>query len=77
MDGWFDHAEKAMPATLVRQFTPSRIERQLLAEVFELVYGRRIEVEESHSAGRGPTQRRRGGDGEQAIEARVAGRGAA
>ncbi len=30
-------ASKAMLATVVRQFAPSRIERQLLAQVFECV----------------------------------------
>ena len=52
MDGSFSGAGKAMTATVVRQFVRSRIERQLLAQVFELVCGPRREVEKSVAAGR-------------------------
>ena len=73
MDGSFNHAGNAVTATVVRQFTPSRIERQLLAHVFELVCARQCDVEESHLATRTHCLR----DGEQVMEAHSAGRRAA
>ena len=51
MDGSLNDAGNAMAALVVRQFTPSRIEHQLLAQVFDLVCGRQCAVEESHSMG--------------------------
>ena len=39
MDGSIDITGNAATATVVRQFAPSRIERQLLAQVFQLVCG--------------------------------------
>ena len=50
MDGSAISAGKGMTAMVVRQFTSSRIERQLLAQAFELVCGPRCEREESHLA---------------------------
>ena len=77
MDGSLNDAGHAMAAMVVRQFTPSRIERQLLAQVFDLVCDQRCETDESHSTGRSATQTHRVGDGGQGIVAHVAGRRAA
>lgn len=45
MEGLFGRAGSAMTAVVVRQFAPSRIERDLLAQVFELVCRKRSEQE--------------------------------
>lgn len=74
MDGSSIRAGNEMTAAVVRQFTPSRIERQLLAQVFELVCGQRSEVEESRSAGQSAAHTHRVDAGGQAIEAHVVGR---
>ncbi len=74
MDGSSIRAGNGMTATVVRQFTPSRIERQLLAQAFELVCGQRSDVEESRSTGQSATHTQRVDAGEQAIDAHVAGR---
>jgi len=44
MEGSLERASSAMTA-VVRQFAPSRIERDLLAQVFELVCRKRSEQE--------------------------------
>ena len=77
MDGSFKHAGNAVTAMVVRQFTPSRIERQLLAQVFELVCARRCAVEESGLATQAATGTQRFGDGEHVVESHNAGRRAA
>jgi len=77
MDVSLNAAGNAMAARVVRQFTPSRIERQLLARVFDLVCDQRCEVDESHSIGRSAVQTHRVGDGRQGFVAHVAGRRAA
>jgi hypothetical protein len=38
MDVAVDHDCKRMPAMTVRQFAPSRLEKQLLIQVFELAF---------------------------------------
>lgn len=40
MDGRSNEPDAAFSATLVRQYSPSRIERDLLSQVFELLCGR-------------------------------------
>jgi len=77
MDGPSSEAGDALTAVVIRQFTPSRIERQLLAQVFELVCGPQCEAEASHATAlsRSPTHGVR--TGERAIEAPSAGRHAA
>lgn len=77
MDGSLNDAGIAMVALVVRQFTPSRIERQLLAQVFDLVCGQQCAVDESRSSGRSTVPTHRVGDGGQGIVAHVAGRRAA
>ncbi len=77
MDGSLNDAGIAMAALVVRQFTPSRIEHQLLSQVFDLVCGQQCAVDESCSSGRSAVPTRRVGDGGQAIVAHVAGRRAA
>ena len=74
MDGAFNRAGNAMTATVVRQFTRSRIERQLLAQVFELVCAPHWAVEESPLATQGDARTERVGDSEQALQPHVAGR---
>jgi hypothetical protein len=74
MDGSLNDAGNAMAALVVRQFTPSRIEHQLLAQVFDLVYGQQCAAEESCSSGRIADPVHRLGDGGQAIVTHVAGR---
>jgi hypothetical protein len=74
MDGALKDAGNAMAAMVVRQFTPSRIERQLLAQVFDLVCCQRSEVEESRSTGQSAAHTHRVDDGGQATVAHVAGR---
>jgi hypothetical protein len=67
-------AGNGMTATVVRQFAPSRIEGQLLAQAFELVYGLRREKEQQSdlaASSVGPAHR--GGNGEQALEVRLQG----
>ena len=77
MDGSSSKAVNALTAVVVRQFTPSRIERQLLVQVFELVCGQRCEVEASHSAALSTVLSHGAGTGEQSMEAPSAGRYAA
>jgi hypothetical protein len=74
MDGSLNDAGNAMAAPVVRQFTPSRIEHQLLAQVFDLVCGQPCAAEESRFTGRSAVPTHRVGDGGQAIIAHVAGR---
>lgn len=50
MDGSSNVAGNGVTAMVVRQFTSCRIERQLLAQVFELVCSERRDAESSHSA---------------------------
>jgi hypothetical protein len=41
MDVGRNDASKRMTASPVRQFAPSRVERELLAQVFDLMFGER------------------------------------
>jgi hypothetical protein len=50
MDGSPNGAGNGVTAVVVRQFTSCRIERQLLAQVFELMCSERRPVESTHSA---------------------------
>lgn len=77
MDGPSSNAGNALTAVVIRQFTPSRIERQLIAQAFELVCSQRGEVESPHSAALSTAFTHGVGTGEQAIEAIRAGRYAA
>ena len=74
MDGSLNDAGNAMAAPVVRQFTPSRIEHQLLAQVFDLVCGRPCAAEESRFTGQIANPMHRLCDGGGAIVVRVAGR---
>ena len=74
MDVSLNGAGNAMAALVVRQFTPSRIEHQLLAQVFDLVCGQQYAVAELRSTGPSTAPTHRLGDGGQAIVAHVAGR---
>jgi len=77
MNGSFDHAGTAMTATVVRQFLPSRLERQLLARVFELVCDRQRVTETSPSTIGTAAGTQSRGDDNQSFEADHAGRRAA
>jgi hypothetical protein len=77
MDVSLNSAGNAMAALVVRQFAPSRIERQLLAQVFDLVCDQRCDVGQSRSIGRSAAPTHRVGDGRQGFVAHVAGRRAA
>ena len=74
MDGSLNRAGNAMAALVVRQFTPSRIERQLLAQVFDLVCGQQCAMNESRSTGRSAAPTHRVGDGGPGFVAPGAGR---
>lgn len=54
MDRLGKSASKAAAALVVRQFSPSRIERQLLTQVFECVVARRREAHEAGDDAVGP-----------------------
>lgn len=77
MDSPSGKAGNALTAVVLRQFTPSRIERQLLAQVFELVCGSRCEAKASHSAALSTALTHGVSTGEQSMEAISAGRCAA
>ena len=77
MDGPSSKAGNALTAVVIRQFTPSRIERQLLAQAFELVCGQRCEAEASHAAALSIALTHGVSTGEQSMEALSAGRRAA
>ncbi len=77
MDRPLSNAGTALTAVVIRQFTPSRIERQLLAQAFELVCDSRSELETSHSAALRTSPTHGVSTGEQAIQAPSAGRHAA
>jgi hypothetical protein len=77
MDGSSKHGGKAMTAMVVRQFTPSRIERQLLAQVFELVCGPRWKAEGSACGSQNPAGTNRFRDAAHGIDTLQAGRRAA
>lgn len=51
MDRPFNRAGNAGTAAVVRQFAPSRMEKQLLAQAFDLVVCERIETSNSTSSG--------------------------
>jgi hypothetical protein len=74
MDVALNDAGNAVVALVVRQFTPSRIEKQLLAQVFDLICGHQCAVDESRSTGKSAAPTHCMGDGGQAIAANVAGR---
>jgi|CXWJ01.1.fsa_nt_gi hypothetical protein len=77
MDGSSISAGKGMTATVVRQYTSSRIERQLLAQAFELVCGSRCDVEESSLMEPYASRSHGVSEGGQAIEPCIARRRAA
>ncbi len=77
MDGSLKGAGNPVTATVVRRFMPSRIERQLLARVFELVCGPDCEAEGSACAEQNAARTHRVGERRQAIDAHAAGRRAA
>jgi hypothetical protein len=77
MDVPMNGAGNAVAAHVVRQFAPSRVEKQLLAQVFDLVCGQQCAVNASRSTGRGATPTHCVGDGGQAIVANLVGRRAA
>ena len=77
MDVALNDAGNAVAALVVRQFTPCRIEHQLLAQVFDMVCGQHGAVDESRSTGRSAAATHCVGDGGQAIAANVVGRRAA
>lgn len=74
MDDCFNRAGSAVTAAVVRQFTPSRIERELLAQVFELVCGQRSEADESHWSGQHTVETHRMRAAQRATETAAAGR---
>ena len=59
MDGSLINAGNGMTAAVVRQFMPSRIEHQLLPQVFEVVCGERSELEQSRWAVKSETSTQR------------------
>jgi hypothetical protein len=75
MDGLPINASNAMTGSVVRQFAPSRIERQLLAQVFELVCGQPSDGDASRLEGQmgGARTYARGNRG-PVIEGQIAGR---
>lgn len=75
MDDTFNAAVKSMTATVVRQVAPSRIERQLLVRVFELVCVRQCAMEERRTTTQAATGTQ--GDAESAMDSRSVGRDAA
>lgn len=77
MDGLCNSASKKVAASVVREFSPSRIECQLLTQVFELVCGPPSAVVQLPGAGSSVVHSHQpGGDG-QAIGRHLAGRRAA
>lgn len=58
MDVALGHDRKQLPAVTVRQFAASRIEKQLLTQVFELLCNPLSRVEHSQSPGRMATNPR-------------------
>ena len=58
MDVALGHDRKPLPAVTVRQFTASRIEKQLLTQVFELLCSPLSRVEHPQSPGRMATNAR-------------------
>lgn len=77
MDVALNDAGNAVAALVVRQFTPCRIEQQLLAQVFDLVCGQHGAVDESRWAARSATATHCVGDGGPTIAANLVGRRAA
>ena len=77
MDGSLNNAGSATTARVARQFRPSRIERQLLTQVFELVCSHRREVDQSGFERQCAAAADRVGNHEQAIVVHVSGRRAA
>ena len=76
MDGLCNSASKKATARVVRQFSPSRIECQLLAQVFELVCGQPSAAVQPHGSGPSAAHIHLAGDS-QAIDRQLAGRRAA
>ncbi len=78
MDGLLERFAKGMTATVVRQFVPSRIEHQLLAQVFEIVYDQESGRDESRWAAQSSVSTQAVRNDEQMIKGHVvAGRRAA
>jgi hypothetical protein len=57
MDGQRNHRSDDTAAIIVRQFTASRIERQLLAQIFDLVCGSQSGSDECVPAGQNTGQK--------------------
>jgi len=72
MDGALKDAGNAMAAMVVRQFSPSRLECQLLAQVFDLVCDQHCAVDDAHSTIRSAVPTHCVGDSAQAIVTHVA-----
>jgi hypothetical protein len=77
MDGRSNRAARGTMAVVVRQFAPSRIERQLLAQAFELLCGRQSEAVGSHGRDWGAATAACQSTDEQAAASPNAGRAAA
>lgn len=74
MEGSLNRASNATTAMVVRQFVSSRIEHELLAQVFELVCGKRKASEGAHSIDSGVEQTQRTDADQELSEAHIAGR---
>lgn len=77
MDGTLAKSGKGMTATVIREFTPSRIERQLLAQVFELICAQQYELNGSLQVGMSATSTQCDVNDAQVLKAKVARRRAA
>jgi len=77
MDDLLTSASNGIVAPVVRQFAPSRIERQLLAQVFELVWDQRKEADEGRRAGQWMPETHRAEDQVEVLATRFARRHAA
>ena len=74
MEGSLNGADSATTAVVVRRFVSSRIERQLLAQVFELVCEQRSQTEATDSLGQNGHATSRLDRGLQAVSVGIAGR---
>ncbi len=70
MDGQENDQNSGAGTVIVRQFAPSRIERQLLAQIFELVCGQTIALTAPGSANLQSDHRRIESDAEQTSQPR-------
>jgi len=74
MDGLPKNASNVKTGLVVRQFAPSRIERQLLAQVFELVCGQPKDGDASRLERQIGAQTHAKGNRVPVIEGHIAGR---